>query len=512
MSALRIELPDDAATARLGEAFGRLLRPGDALLLSGDLGAGKSTLARAALRTLAEAPELEVPSPTFALVQPYGGGGFRFPVLHADLYRLEGAAEADDLGLAAALADGAVIVEWPERAPGAFPVSAMEVTLEDVGEGRIATLSSGSAATLARLGRLLALRRFLDDTAFAGARRGFLQGDASPRAYERLIRADGATAVLLDADHHPDRRPTDARRAYMAATHLVPNEDVRPVLAINATFAAQGFAVPAVHAADPALGVILMQDLGSGRIVDDGRPIPERYAVAVEVLAAMHARLWPEVAAGPMGISHPVPLYDARALHTEAGVMIETALPLVAGAPVPASVAAAYDLALGPIVRLLTAVPSTWTAMDYHSPNIVWREGEAGLGRIGLLDLQDTRRGAPAYDVASLCLDARVTIEPALEAELLARYRAAVTDPAFDPALFEASYAAAGAQRNARILGVFARLALQDMKPAYLKHVPRIVGYLERAFRHPVTRDLAAWFRAHVPDRMIADLVTRGAP
>lgn len=106
-------LPDDEATIAFGQELALLLAPGDIVSLEGELGAGKSALARATIRALAGDPELDVPSPTFALVQPYDTP--RGPVLHADLYRLGDAAEADELGLLDN-ASAVVLVEWAERA------------------------------------------------------------------------------------------------------------------------------------------------------------------------------------------------------------------------------------------------------------------------------------------------------------------------------------------------------------------------------------------------------------
>lgn len=111
----RRHLPDDAATAALGAQLARLLRPGDLVLLEGDLGAGKTALARSIIRGLTGEPQLEVPSPSYALVQPYEADGV--PVLHADLYRIGSEAEVDELGLFDR-AEAIVLVEWPERAPG----------------------------------------------------------------------------------------------------------------------------------------------------------------------------------------------------------------------------------------------------------------------------------------------------------------------------------------------------------------------------------------------------------
>ncbi|WP_449393497.1 tRNA (adenosine(37)-N6)-threonylcarbamoyltransferase complex ATPase subunit type 1 TsaE [Devosia riboflavina] len=106
-------LPDDEATIAFGQELANLLEPGDIVSLEGELGAGKSALARATIRALAGDPDLEVPSPTFALVQPYDTP--RGPALHADLYRLGDAAEADELGLLDN-PSSFVLVEWAERA------------------------------------------------------------------------------------------------------------------------------------------------------------------------------------------------------------------------------------------------------------------------------------------------------------------------------------------------------------------------------------------------------------
>lgn len=110
----RHHLRDDAATAAFGTRLATALKPGDLVLLDGDLGAGKTALARAVIRQLVGDPRLDVPSPSFALVQPYEAKGV--PVLHADLYRLASEAEIDELGLFDR-ADAIVLVEWPERAP-----------------------------------------------------------------------------------------------------------------------------------------------------------------------------------------------------------------------------------------------------------------------------------------------------------------------------------------------------------------------------------------------------------
>lgn len=137
-----IALADDADTARLGEAVARALRAGEAVCLTGPLGAGKSTLARALVRALTS-PDEDVPSPTFTLVQFYDGAAF--PLAHFDLYRLTSPDEAWEIGLDEALDEGAVIIEWPQRLEGALPPDRLDIEIAFDGEGRRARLSAHGA-------------------------------------------------------------------------------------------------------------------------------------------------------------------------------------------------------------------------------------------------------------------------------------------------------------------------------------------------------------------------------
>ena len=133
-----VRLEDEAATMRLGQAIAGVLRAGDAVLLSGTLGAGKSTLARALIRALTNADE-EVPSPTFTLVQTYHTAAFT--IAHFDLYRLHGADEVFELGLDEALDEGAALIEWPQRLEGRLPHNRLDIEIEIDGEARIVRLT-----------------------------------------------------------------------------------------------------------------------------------------------------------------------------------------------------------------------------------------------------------------------------------------------------------------------------------------------------------------------------------
>ena len=138
-------LDDEAGTARLGAAIAAELKAGEAVCLSGPLGAGKSTLARALVRALT-APDEDVPSPTFTLVQFYEGP--RLKVAHFDLYRLSNPDEAYEIGLDEALDDGAAVIEWPQRLEGRLPADRLDVEIalsEDDADGRRVRITAHGA-------------------------------------------------------------------------------------------------------------------------------------------------------------------------------------------------------------------------------------------------------------------------------------------------------------------------------------------------------------------------------
>ena len=197
---------DEAGCVRIAELIALKIRPGDAIALYGDLGAGKTTLARALIGALLRDADPDVPSPTFALQQTYTTP--RLTVAHFDFYRLSNAGEARELGFEEAIDAGAVIVEWPERALSLLPEDRIEIVLAETADPnrRLVTVRGrgAPAARMARLGEIAAFLAAQPD--WAGARIAYLQGDASTRGYARRSR-DGRTARLMDAPRHPDGPP-----------------------------------------------------------------------------------------------------------------------------------------------------------------------------------------------------------------------------------------------------------------------------------------------------------------
>jgi len=495
-----VALGNETATANLMADLALLIGPGDVITLSGDLGAGKTAAARALIRYLASDDSLEVPSPTFTLAQSYDLPAF--PLVHADLYRINDAAELEEIGLSP-LPEGAVaLIEWPERAPSALPHDRIDIALNHrsaLGSTARAAEISGYGKGAAQVARLKALRQFLADAGFADAKRQRMPGDASIRSYARLIRDDGVV-ILMNSPRRPDGPATYDGNTYSAAVHLA--EDVKPFVAIDNGLRARGLSAPSIHHADLNAGFLITEDFGSEGFIagDPPRPIAERYEAAVDVLVALHREPLPEVLPLAPQISYAIPTFDVDAMLVEVGLMLEWYLP-DRGAEPANEMRAEFVTAWRDLLGKAAAMPKTWVMRDFHSPNLIWLDERSGISKVGIIDFQDAVLGPPAYDLVSLLQDARIDVPEQLELALLTRYIKArhTAEDSFDPAGFAEIYAIMSAQRNTRLLGTFARLNRRDGKPQYLRHQPRIWTYLSRSLAHPVLSGLREWYSANVP-------------
>jgi len=487
--------------ARLAEAIAPALRQGDVIALAGPLGAGKTAFARALIRTLA-APEPveEVPSPTFTLVQIYDLP--RLQLAHFDLYRLDDPSALIELGFEEALAYGVTLIEWPERAGNMLPEERLDVAIEftaDADRRHIRLVGRGEWA--ARLERLHALADFIYKAGWGGARRHYLHGDASHRAYERLTRA-GRSVILMNAPAQPDGPPIRDGKPYSAIAHLA--EKVSAFVAVDRVLHEKGFSAPEIFASDPDEGFVLLEDFGEETLLSAaGKPEPERFAAAVDLLVAMRAPSWPETVQLGGGRVHTVPAYSEGALAIETELLIDWFAPAFGAGRLAAEARKQFSALWSAAFAALRAEKPIWVLRDFHSPNLMWLADRSGVARVGLLDFQDAVIGHPAYDLVSLLQDARVDVPEALEKELHERYLAgAKPETGFDPEAFGAAYAILGAQRNSKILGIFTRLWKRDRKKAYLRHMPRVAAYLARDLDHPALAALKDWYRRFVPEAL----------
>ncbi len=302
---------------------------------------------------------------------------------------------------------------------------------------------------------------FLADNEWSDGRIEPVAGDASFRRYFRVI--DGTReAILMDAPP--------------------PHEDPKPFIDMADYLCAHGFRAPKIYARDLARGLVLLEDFGDIQMREhlDQYPADEHaiYTKAIDTLVRLTK--------APLANIAP---YDEAVYLREVRLLTDWYMPAM-GLPHDQS---GYDKiwveALSPL--LVETGGHVTVLRDYHAENIMLLDD----GEQGIIDFQDALIGHPAYDLVSLLQDARRDVSPELEKEMLAYYRqASEADDAFD-----AHYALLGAQRNAKIIGIFTRLWKRDGKARYLDFLPRMWGLLERDLAHPELVALKQWFDHHIP-------------
>lgn len=335
-----------------------------------------------------------------------------------------------------------------------------------------------------------AIAGFLEAAGWGDAAIAPLAGDASNRRYLRLAR-DVETAVLMDAP--PER-----------------GEDVRPFLAVTDWLRAHGLSAPRPMAADVEAGLLLLEDLGDDLFVHHAarHPADERtlYAAAVDLLAGLAASP-PAARIGSGAATMDLAAYNEAVLAREAALFTGWWLPAVS--TVSQGMADDFAGLAAAATAPVAGARDVLVLRDYHAENLLWLPARAGAARIGLLDYQDALAGHAAYDLVSLLEDARRDTTPELQGAMVRRYLAA--RPELDPEGFRAAYAALGAQRNLKIIGIFARLARRDGKSRYLAMIPRVWRHLERDLSHPALAPLADWVARHAPPPEPAVLARAGA-
>lgn len=488
---LSLFLANEAETIRLGEELALAVKPGDAIALVGDLGAGKSTLARALIRAIADDAELEVPSPTFTIVQSYA---LRFPVAHLDLYRLSDVSELDELGIDEMLSDGVCLIEWPEMASEVLPkASTILLRLTQEGDGRRAVIEA-SRRHLERLERVFAIRRFLERNGKTGAIRRYFSGDAAYRTYE-LVRDDDSQYLLMDWQPQPPGPALHNGKSYSEIVHLA--RTVEPFVALDLHLRSEGFALPAILARDMDEGILLLSDMGRAGVLDaNGAPIEERYIESAACLAALHEKPMPATIGLPDGGRYEIPRFDADAMKIEASLLLDWYLPhMHDGKPTDDAKRQDFFAVWDQLIGKLADVETGLVLRDFHSPNIIWQQDKPAPQQVGIIDFQDAMIGPTAYDLASLVQDARVTIPPELQARMMERYfDTRRKNPAFDEEVFLKAFAIMAAQRNCKLVGAWVRLLKRDGKPGYMKHMPRTLTYMRAALEHPELLPLRDWF------------------
>jgi len=332
-----------------------------------------------------------------------------------------------------------------------------------------------------------------------------IPGDASTRRYFRLA-SPARKALLMDQPQGAETptAPADvsaeARRAlgYNAVARLA-GADVGRFAEVAQYLRDRGLSAPDIQAVDTARGFMVIEDLGDALFADvlaDGGDEATLYKNAMEVLAKIHA----EPAPASVG-NKPLFAYDDVALLAEIDLLTEWYLPYALERAATADEIAEHRGLWQAALAGIAASPRVFVHRDYHAQNLLWLPQRSGAARTGLIDFQDAVAGSRAYDLISLLEDARRDVDPMVAKAALRHYLDTMQAQGtpVDENAFAAERAAMAAQRNAKIVGIFARLFRRDGKPRYLALLPRVWGHLTGDLAHPSLAPLRAWYDHTIP-------------
>ncbi|MBI1262193.1 MAG: phosphotransferase [Rhizobiales bacterium] len=355
------------------------------------------------------------------------------------------------------------------------------------------------------MNRAQLIETFLAEAGWGDARRAPLAGDASTRCYERLAGPRGR-AVLMDWPAGPDATTPGDALPYSRIAHLA--EDCRPFVAVGEYLRSLGLSAPELYASALDDGLLLLEDLGDdiyGPAIQighgsHGESLDEMYRVAIEMIIRLQAEEVPLTLPVGDGTVHTVPHFDESVFRAELDVPLDWYMPVVRQVELSTEERAAYHEMWTGLRPLFDEGPRTLFLRDFHSPNMLWLPERKGAARIGLIDYQDALIGSRAYDVVSFLQDARQDVPLARERAMLDFYvsRANTDLTHFDEEAFRAAYAALGAERALRLIGLWPRLLKRDGKPHYMVHMPRSMEYLTRNLAHPALAPLRKWAEKNI--------------
>ena len=313
--------------------------------------------------------------------------------------------------------------------------------------------------------RTVLVDQFIQGIGWADANRNTVAGDASNRRYDRLTRSDNTTAILMDAP--PDK-----------------GENVRPFMAITSYLLNQGISAPKIFEADPEHGFLLIEDLGDdlfARLMaqDPARQMP-LYQAATDLLIHLNA-----------APAFDLPVCDANWLTNMTAPVFEWYAPQS-----DQDIQRRFRDIFHPLAQQLDVVQNVTILRDFHADNLLWLPAREGVAKVGVLDFQDALVGHPAYDLVSILQDARRDVPEEIEVQMITHY---IAETGTDPTAFKSAYALLGAQRNLRILGIFARLCFQDGKAHYVDLIPRVWEYVMRNLADPGLEPLATLITQTLP-------------
>lgn len=313
---------------------------------------------------------------------------------------------------------------------------------------------------------------FITRTGWDDAQSVVVAGDASNRSYDRLTRTNRQTAILMNAP--PEK-----------------GEDVRPFIKILNVLRTHGLEAPKLLGADDIHGFLLLEDLGDNlyaRVCQTDPALENTlYQAAIDVLLQLQTLPAP----------NNVAPYDLATYLRETDLVTGWYLPGIKGQATLAALQNDFRAVVTAACNAIKPTPPVLVLRDYHAENLLWLPERQGVQKVGLLDFQDALIGHPAYDLVSLLEDARRDTSLALQASMKTYF---IEKSGVNPDAFNYAYATIGAQRNLKIIGIFARLSMRDAKPHYVDLIPRVWAHLQHDLSHPSLTGLKQWVSENLPE------------
>ena len=348
--------------------------------------------------------------------------------------------------------------------------------------------------------------QFLQNAGWGNAKRQALTADASTRSYER-VELNGKTALLMNAPQNleaalcPPHATPEERKAlgYNASARLA-GSDMIAFKAIADGLTAHSLSAPIIYDMNASEGFALIEDLGDDLYAEHLKKTPRAEKALYEnaALVLVHIAKQNIVPEKP----YEILTYDETAMMAEVHLLTQYYWREKNNTPLSQAIMEEYDSLWQGLLRQLSS-PSVLVLRDYHAENLLWLPDRKGRARTGLIDFQDGLIGHKPYDLVSLLEDARRDVTPDLVPHILNFYCDALAMDGHMREQFDFEYALLGAQRNAKILGIFVRLARRDGKMRYLDLLPRVEGHFRNNLTAPGLEPLKQFFNTHFPELFV---------
>ncbi len=328
------------------------------------------------------------------------------------------------------------------------------------------------------MGRETLKEQFLTKCNLGNFEKSLLKKDASHRLYERIIKEDKSTLILMDAP--PEK---ECAKSYLKVANFLTSNN---------------FSAPLVYEQDTENGFLLLEDFGDNlytKILSQPQKSTEleeqMYEKAIDVLIELHKIPTKSLA---------FEAYDETKLIKEAKIFVQYYIEILNNDVVRKETLEEYIVIFKHLLTLADAFSKVVVLRDYHADNLMWLPDRQDIKKVGILDFQDAVIGSPLYDLVSLLEDARRDVSPELAEKMKNRYLKAF--PLIPKKEFNMAYAILALHRNLKIVGVFARLATLHKNNYYLTLLPRVWRHINNGVKHPMLMPIKKWLNKVVPLQM----------